>query len=139
MNIPVIRFIILLKECDRKGGEIALQKLNLQESMSYQEYIHHSTWNIISDFCRTVQPTCTQCGATYNLETHHLHYKYMTMEMYHLETLTVLCDMHHTLIHMLITAAKKNKQSLPSEWISFPNIQSLIEKKEIDIYEMVSA
>ena len=135
--IPIIRFINLIKACDKKGGEVALQKLKLQESMTYENYIHGMVWNIISDFCKIVQPECVKCGATYNLRTHHLSYEHMTMEMYHLDTLTVLCDMHHTLLHTVEIGARKNKQLLPEEWTNLPNIQSLMETKGLNLYEMV--
>ena len=125
------RFAGLVKECDRRGGESALKKI----SVSYNEYIHSIIWEIISGFCKYIQPTCTKCATTYDLKTYHLSYEFIGLEMYHLETLTVLCDTHHTLLHILLDGAQKNKQSL--QWFQFPNIKSIMEKKGIDIYEVV--
>ena len=76
----------------------------------YVEYLKSNEWLIIRQLkIKQADKKCEYCGSRRRLRIHHLTYKHIYNEFYHLEDLIVVCDACHKAIHHIkpVTNVKK--------------------------------
>jgi len=66
----------------------------------YRDYLDSAEWKTIRDIkLKEADNKCEQCGSRRRLQVHHLTYRHIFNEYYHLEDLLVVCKACHEAIH----------------------------------------
>ena len=144
--IVVQRFLITKRFFDLKGGEsYLLDLIDNIKNWNYENYIRHDPiWATIRNFAVYVAPYCANCGSNQSIEVHHLSYRSLGIELYHLEDIIVYCGMCHCIYTILYRANKKSYHPPKSIQECSPgaemfNILELIKTTKGRLYEMVQA
>jgi len=74
----------------------------LLKALPYKQYLRTPYWQAVRyEVLRLAGFACVRCGATTELNVHHIDYAYVGEDHRHLDNLVVLCQLHHLEWHMV--------------------------------------
>lgn len=129
---PIIqqRFDIMKKAIDGIGGERKLKEII--GGLTYEKYMHTYLWKVITTYCISKTGKCVHCDSKVNLQTHHLSYKHLGTEIYHLEDLTVYCDKCHVIASILQRLNYDKYKIWETEYLKPTTIKQILEMDKIN-------
>ena len=80
---------------------LELKDLGVYEEMSYEEFLKTDYWKLIRILKLAQKNACQVCGSKDKLNVHHTDYENKGQELFNLNDLVVLCEVHHKSVHRI--------------------------------------